>query len=90
MMHASDIRQAADVAHRYGAILIVDNTFMTPYFQNPLDLGAILSYTAAQNIWADIMIPWQDFWSQLLPNCLKNSAICTKPLDPVWLLLTAG
>lgn len=30
----------AEIAHRYGAIVIVDNTFVTPYLQNPLDLGA--------------------------------------------------
>jgi cystathionine beta-lyase/cystathionine gamma-synthase len=35
-----DIRGAADAAHAVGAILVVDNTFATPYLQNPLDLGA--------------------------------------------------
>lgn len=30
----------AEIAHRYGTIVIVDNTFVTPYLQNPLDLGA--------------------------------------------------
>ncbi|GMA50646.1 cysteine synthase [Alicyclobacillus contaminans] len=36
----TDIRTVADLAHRHGAWLIVDNTFMTPYFQRPLELGA--------------------------------------------------
>jgi cystathionine gamma-synthase len=40
LMHVTDIRAAADIAHAAGALLIVDNTFMTPYFQRPLDLGA--------------------------------------------------
>jgi cystathionine gamma-synthase len=35
-----DIRKAADAAHAVGALLIVDNTFATPYLQQPLDLGA--------------------------------------------------
>lgn len=35
-----DIRKAADIAHKFGAILVVDNTFVSPYFQKPLDLGA--------------------------------------------------
>ena len=40
MMHVTDIRAAAEIAKEAGALLIVDNTFMTPYFQNPLSLGA--------------------------------------------------
>lgn len=36
MMHVTDIRAAAEIAKEAGALLIVDNTFMTPYFQNPL------------------------------------------------------
>lgn len=35
-----DIAAIADIAHQYDAVLGVDNTFMTPYFQRPLDLGA--------------------------------------------------
>ena len=40
MLNVVDIRAAADAAHAFGAILVVDNTFATPYLQNPLDLGA--------------------------------------------------
>jgi cystathionine gamma-synthase len=40
MLNLVDIRAAADAAHAVGAILVVDNTFATPYLQNPLDLGA--------------------------------------------------
>lgn len=36
----SDIAATAKLAHEKGAILVVDNTFMSPYFQNPLTLGA--------------------------------------------------
>jgi cystathionine gamma-lyase len=35
-----DIEQAASIAREKGAICAVDNTFATPYLQNPLDLGA--------------------------------------------------
>ena len=35
-----DIEKFAKAAHAHGVPLIVDNTFMSPYFQNPLDLGA--------------------------------------------------
>ena len=40
MMRVSDIRAVAEIAHGAGALLIVDNTFMTPYFQNPITEGA--------------------------------------------------
>lgn len=35
-----DIRAVVDVAHAKGILVVVDNTFMSPYVQNPLDLGA--------------------------------------------------
>lgn len=35
-----DIRAVADVAHRHGIQVVVDNTFLSPYIQNPLDHGA--------------------------------------------------
>ncbi|WP_290766156.1 PLP-dependent aspartate aminotransferase family protein [Fibrobacter sp. UBA4297] len=40
MMNVYDIRAFAKIAKRHGILLIVDNTFLSPYFQNPLDLGA--------------------------------------------------
>ena len=40
LMKITDIKKTADYAHSIGAILIVDNTFLTPYLQQPLLLGA--------------------------------------------------
>ncbi len=40
MMHVHDIDKYARIAKRHGILLIVDNTFLSPYFQNPLELGA--------------------------------------------------
>ncbi len=40
LLNIVDIRAAAEAAHAAGAILVVDNTFATPYLQQPLDLGA--------------------------------------------------
>jgi cystathionine gamma-lyase len=37
-----DIAAVADIAHGHGAALMVDNTFMSPYFQRPIELGADL------------------------------------------------
>ncbi|ALO65933.1 cystathionine gamma-synthase [Arthrobacter alpinus] len=40
MMKITDIAALAEVAHSAGALLVVDNTFASPYLQNPLALGA--------------------------------------------------
>jgi cystathionine beta-lyase/cystathionine gamma-synthase len=40
LLNVVDIRAAATAAHEVGAILVVDNTFATPYLQRPLELGA--------------------------------------------------
>ena len=40
LMEITDIAAAAALAHRNNALLAVDNTFMSPYFQRPLALGA--------------------------------------------------
>ncbi len=40
MMRVADIAALAELAHSAGAICVVDNTFLTPYFQRPLELGA--------------------------------------------------
>jgi len=39
-MHMTDLRAAAELAHAHGALLVVDNTFASPYLQQPLELGA--------------------------------------------------
>jgi cystathionine gamma-synthase len=43
LLNLVDIRAAADAAHAAGAIVVVDNTFATPYLQQPLALGADLA-----------------------------------------------
>ena len=40
LLNIVDLRAAADAAHAAGALLVVDNTFATPYLQQPLELGA--------------------------------------------------
>ncbi len=40
MMHLTDLAEVASLAHDRGVILVVDNTFATPCFQRPLELGA--------------------------------------------------
>ena len=40
LLNVIDIRAAVDAAHEVGAIVVVDNTFASPYLQRPLELGA--------------------------------------------------
>jgi cystathionine gamma-synthase len=40
LLNVVDIRKAAAAAHAVGAVLVVDNTFATPFLQQPLALGA--------------------------------------------------
>jgi cystathionine beta-lyase/cystathionine gamma-synthase len=44
LMRLADIAAIAQIAHARGATLIVDNTFASPYFQRPLELGADIVY----------------------------------------------
>lgn len=40
LLRLVDIKAIADMAHRHNILVVVDNTFASPYFQQPLDLGA--------------------------------------------------
>lgn len=46
-LQVTDIAAIAELVHRHGALLIVDNTFMTPYLQRPLELGADITVQSA-------------------------------------------
>ena len=57
-MEITDISACAEIAKEYGLVLVVDNTFCTPYLQKPLDLGAdvvLHSVTKFINGHADIV-----------------------------------
>ena len=44
LMRLTDVTAVAEIAHRRDALLVVDNTFASPYFQRPLELGADIVY----------------------------------------------
>ncbi|MDD2191523.1 MAG: aminotransferase class I/II-fold pyridoxal phosphate-dependent enzyme [Bacteroidales bacterium] len=57
-MDITDIKACAEIAHSIGAVLVVDNTFCSPYLQSPIDLGAdvvLHSITKFINGHADIV-----------------------------------
>ncbi|MDR1952460.1 MAG: PLP-dependent aspartate aminotransferase family protein [Elusimicrobiota bacterium] len=47
LLNIIDIAELAKIAKSYGALTIIDNTFMSPYLQRPLDLGADISVHSA-------------------------------------------
>ncbi|TKA31733.1 Cystathionine gamma-lyase [Salinomyces thailandicus] len=69
-----DIRAVADVAHRSGIMVVVDNTFLSPYVQNPLDHGAdivVHSVTKYINGHSDVLMGVAAFNSDELLTRLK-------------------
>lgn len=40
LMKIAEIKRISAIAHQHNILVVVDNTFLTPYFQNPLELGA--------------------------------------------------
>jgi len=69
-----DIRHVASIAHKHGILVVVDNTFLSPYVQNPLDHGAdivIHSVTKYINGHSDVIMGVAAFNSVELKERLK-------------------
>lgn len=93
MMHVTDIARTADIAKRHGLLLIVDNTFLSPYFQNPLDLGADLvihsgtKYLGGHNdALAGFLVTNREEISERLRFLYKTTGAVLSPFDS-WLIL---
>ncbi|KAK5126979.1 cystathionine gamma-lyase cys3 [Meristemomyces frigidus] len=69
-----DIRAVADIAHRSGIMVVVDNTFLSPYIQNPLEHGAdivVHSVTKYINGHSDVLMGVAAFNSDAVMERLK-------------------
>ncbi|MDR3145407.1 MAG: PLP-dependent aspartate aminotransferase family protein [Treponema sp.] len=93
MMKVTDIRRCAEIIHRRGGLLVVDNTLLSPCFQNPLDLGADLvvhsgtKYLAGHNdTLAGCIVHSRDDLEPLLRNNQKSEGASLSPFD-AWLVL---
>jgi cystathionine gamma-lyase len=93
LMRVTDIRAAADVAHRHDALLIVDNTFASPVLQRPFELGADIvfhSTTKYLNGHSDmvggIAIVKDDGLAERLQFILNAAGAVPGPFD-AWLAL---
>jgi cystathionine beta-lyase/cystathionine gamma-synthase len=90
LLRVSDLRALADIAHRHGAILLVDNTFASPILCRPLEFGADLvleSLTKIMNGHSDVLLGMlcghEEVW-QRVPTALSNWGWSAAPLD-CWL-----
>ena len=93
MMNVTDISAMAEIAHRHKLLLIVDNTFMSPYFQTPLDLGADVvvhsgtKFLAGHNdTLAGFIIVKDDVLKEKLRFLIKTTGSGLAPFDS-WLVL---
>ena len=93
MMNVTDIEKLSDIAKRHNLLLIVDNTFLTPYFQNPLDLGADIvvhsgtKYLGGHNdTLAGFLITNREDISEKFRFLIKTTGAGLAPFDS-WLIL---
>jgi cystathionine gamma-synthase len=93
LMQVTDLKQIAQIAKQAGCYTIVDNTFMTPYFQRPLELGAdIVVHSATKylgghnDVLAGLIVVKGDELAERLRFIQNSIGAALGPLD-TWLLM---
>ena len=93
MMNVADIRKLSEIAKRHNLLLIVDNTFLSPYFQNPLTLGAdIVVHSGTKflgghnDTLAGFLVTNREEISEQLHFLIKTTGAGLAPFDS-WLIL---
>ncbi len=88
LLKIADIRAIAQISKKHGLILVVDNTFLSPYFQKPLSLGAdVVVYSTTKYIGGhsdvlggSIVLNNEDFYKKLAYNQNAVGAVLS-PFD---------
>ncbi len=93
MMQVTDIAAVAQLTRARGLLLIVDNTFLTPYFQRPLELGAdIVTHSGTKYLGghndtlAGFLVTSDAGIAEKLRFIYKTTGACLSPFDS-WLLI---
>ena len=93
MMQVTDIRAVSEIAKKHNCLLAVDNTFLTPYFQNPLDLGAdIVIHSATKYLeghndtLGGFFVAGNEEIAEKMRQMIKTTGACLAPFD-AWLIL---
>ncbi len=92
MLKVLDIRAIADVCKASGIPLLVDNTFASPYFQRPLDLGATLSLSSTtkyvnghSDCLGGVVVTNDEGWNDRMIFAQKAVGLNPSPFD-CWLI----
>lgn len=93
MMNVTDIEKLARITKAHNILLIVDNTFLTPYFQNPLNLGADIvvhsgtKYLGGHNdTLAGFLVTNREDISERFRFLIKTTGAGLAPFD-AWLIM---
>lgn len=93
MMQVTDLAAISLIAKEYNLLMIVDNTFLTPYFQTPLQLGADIvvhsgtKYLSGHNdTLAGFLVVKTKELSEKLRFIYKTTGACLAPFDS-WLII---
>lgn len=92
-MKVADISAISHIAKEHNCLLLVDNTFLTPYFQKPLDLGADVAihsgtkYLGGHNdALAGFLVVKDETLAYSLQEIYKTTGACLAPMDS-WLVI---
>lgn len=93
MMHVADIAAFSALAKKHGLLLIVDNTFYTPYLQRPIESGADIvihsasKYLAGHNdVIAGLVVTAEESLSERVGYYLNSIGAILSPMD-AWLVM---
>ena len=88
-----DLRKVSEIAHRHGALVVVDNVFATPIFQRSLELGAdVVIYSTTKHIdgqgrcLGGVVLGTRDFIRGTLEPYLKHTGGALSPFN-AWVML---
>lgn len=93
MMQVTDIYKISQLAKEHGLLTIIDNTFLSPYFQNPIKLGAdIVVHSATKYLGGHndtlggFLVVGSEKLSEKLRFIYKTIGSCLSPMDS-WLII---
>jgi cystathionine beta-lyase/cystathionine gamma-synthase len=93
MLQVTDIRAVSQLTRDRGILLVVDNTFLTPYYQKPLALGAdVVTHSGTKflgghnDTLAGFLVVADNELSERLRFIYKTTGACLSPFDS-WLLI---
>jgi cystathionine gamma-synthase len=93
MMNITDLKKISEIAKKHKLLLLVDNTFLSPYFQNPLSLGADVvihsgtKYLGGHNdTLAGFLVVNEEKIADQIRFLMKTTGAALAPMDS-WLIL---